>query len=1079
MKLHSLELRAFGSLRDVRLDFADDAPRLHVIYGPNEAGKSTALRALRGLFFGIAPNTRDAHSIKPVDLRVAALLCDSEGRQRYVVRRKGLKDTLRSEDDKTPLSAEEVLWVTAGMHASTFESQFGLSFDTLHRGAEELLGSGGDLGQSLFAAAVNGGQVRRVLEQLEAEAEALFRKKGVKMPLNVAIAQFEQSKRESRELATRADVFEQQQSEVEAAEAACAELNRQLSALRAERAKLERVKNLLPLLSRQRARQAERDALGQVARLPEEASLERKRAMALRRDAQVRLEQTQAELARIEHNRRALEQQILPALVAMPISSAEQLRDRLSLYRDAQRKLPSRKDALARAQRELERARAALQLNDADAHTVERLRLPKNLEVRAREQLRKGELLRADVLTERRKLDDLRHQLEQAQKKLWQLWAAKKPERQLSLLSRSEPPRAAALTEELCRHFEQRFEKIEQKQRDHELKRQGLEEQLAQNEQARAELSRLGEPPSEADLARCREQRDGALQQLRDLLIAHPDDARAVAYVERALALNAHADGLADHMRREADRVAAVAQLAATRATLGASMERTQHELDRLAVRAQKTQNEWAEVFHSAGLIVRLPRDALRLLGSQRDLDVQCEQLQLQLASQERAHRAVVAAERTWFESWSELAQALDLGSDPRPPAQQAATSTAELEALLSARTELLSRYDAAQALERELAATLSELQLFEQQSLQLCAAHMPELADATAEVAAERLITAHQRTHAALRQIQQATDTTRAREQAAQDAQRELDRAELQLQQLMRAAGVDDPAALEEAERRSARAQDLDIELAKDATDLAAHAEGQDAEALVAEVGLTGDQIRVRVAEIDDEYKLLDDRRLEQTEQLASKRLGLERLHEKHQAGDAAGDAALQLEEVRELTERYAQLRLAASLLKREIAHYRERHRGPVLDKAAEWFRQLTINTFSGLDVDYDDAGQPVLQCVRSDSQHSRLGVQALSTGTRDQLFLALRLASIEHLGTQRELMPLILDDILVQFDDGRARAALSALAEFAATTQVIFFTHHEHLCELAKEVVPSERLQILRLPQATVTTQLLLAPS
>ncbi|HTU60763.1 MAG TPA: AAA family ATPase, partial [Polyangiales bacterium] len=367
MKLRSLELRAFGSLRDVRLDFTDDAPRLHVIYGPNEAGKSTALRALRGLFFGIASNTRDAHSIKPADLRVAALLSDSEGRQRYVVRRKGLKDTLRAEDDKTPLSAEEVLWVTAGMHASTFESQFGLTFDTLHRGADELLGSGGDLGQSLFAAAVNGGQVRRVLEGLEAEAEALFRKKGVKMPLNVAIAQFEQAKRESREHATRADVFEQQQSEVEAAQAAYAELTRQLSALRAERAKLERVKNILPLLSRQRARQAERAALGTVARLSGEAADERRRALAQRRDAQVRLEQTQAELERLAQNRQALEQHIAPALVTMTSSSAEQLRDRLSLYRDAQRKLPSRKEALKRARREVERARLALQLKDADA----------------------------------------------------------------------------------------------------------------------------------------------------------------------------------------------------------------------------------------------------------------------------------------------------------------------------------------------------------------------------------------------------------------------------------------------------------------------------------------------------------------------------------------------------------------------------------------------------------------------------------------------------------------------------------------------------------------------------------------
>ena len=1077
MRLRSLEIRAFGSLRDVRLDFADERPRLHVIYGPNEAGKSTALRALRGLFFGIGSQTRDAHSIKPADLRVAALLCDADGRERFVVRRKGIKDTLRNEDDKTPLSAEQARWVTRGMHASTFESQFGLSFDTLHRGAEELLGSGGDLGQSLFAAAVNGGQVRSVLSQLEAEAEALFRRKGVKMPLNVAIAGFEQAKKDCRELATRADVFQRQQTEVDAAQATCEELGRQLSVLRAERAKLERVKNILPLLSRQRARQAERAALGPVPRLSEEAAELRKHAMAQRRDAQVRLEQTQAEIARLSQERQAQEQLVLPALVSLPVSSAEQLRDGLSLYRDAQRKLPARRDALVGAQREVERALSALQLDELDARSIERLRVPKHLEVRAREQLRSGEQLRAGVLAERQKLEALRLQLEQARKKLWQLWVAKKPERQLSLLGRSEPPRAATLTDELCRHFEQRFDKLEQKQREHELKCQGLEEQLAQLEQQRAELSRLGTPPSEADLARCRAQRDSALQQLRDLLVAQPDDARAIAYVERAQALNAHADGFADHMRREADRVAAVAQLAATRAALEAGLERTRRELERLAVRTHRTQNEWAELFDGAGLVVRLPREALRLLESQRELDLQCEQLELQLANQERAHRAAVAAEQSWLERWAQFSSALELLEGLKP--EQTTTSVAELDALLSARSELLQRHDAARSLERELDASCAELQSFEQESLQLCAVHMPELAGVAADLAAERLIAAHQRTHAALGQIEQANKALRSREQAALEARRELVQADASLQALMRAAGVSEASELEEAERRCARAHDLDAELAKDATDLAIHAEGQDVELLVAEVGMTTDQIRVRMAELDDEYKQLDDRRLEQTEQLASRRLGLDRLHDKHQAGDAASEAALQLEEVRELTEKYAQLRLAASLLRREIARYRERHRGPVLENAAEWFRRLTNNTYADLDVDHDEAGQPVLQCVRADSQRTRLGMQALSTGTRDQLFLALRLASLEHLGTQRELMPLILDDILVQFDDGRARAALCALAEFAATTQVIFFTHHEHLCDLAKQVLPSEQLQVLRLPHAAQRAELLLAPS
>jgi uncharacterized protein YhaN len=125
-----------------------------------------------------------------------------------------------------------------------------------------------------------------------------------------------------------------------------------------------------------------------------------------------------------------------------------------------------------------------------------------------------------------------------------------------------------------------------------------------------------------------------------------------------------------------------------------------------------------------------------------------------------------------------------------------------------------------------------------------------------------------------------------------------------------------------------------------------------------------------------------------------------------------------------------------------------------------------LTLDAYTGLDVDYDEREQPQLMCVRGADDHARLSVPALSTGTRDQLYLALRLASIEHLAAQRELMPLILDDILVHFDDSRARAALIALADFSATTQVLFFTHHEHLCELATQALPKGRVRVHRLP-------------
>ncbi len=77
------------------------------------------------------------------------------------------------------------------------------------------------------------------------------------------------------------------------------------------------------------------------------------------------------------------------------------------------------------------------------------------------------------------------------------------------------------------------------------------------------------------------------------------------------------------------------------------------------------------------------------------------------------------------------------------------------------------------------------------------------------------------------------------------------------------------------------------------------------------------------------------------------------------------------------------------------------------------------------------------------------------MSEGTRDQLFLALRLAGLEIHGNEHEPMPLILDDLLVHFDDARSANALRALAGFGKTTQVLLFTHHAHLMELASETL------------------------
>ena len=87
------------------------------------------------------------------------------------------------------------------------------------------------------------------------------------------------------------------------------------------------------------------------------------------------------------------------------------------------------------------------------------------------------------------------------------------------------------------------------------------------------------------------------------------------------------------------------------------------------------------------------------------------------------------------------------------------------------------------------------------------------------------------------------------------------------------------------------------------------------------------------------------------------------------------------------------------------------------------------------------------------------------MSDGTQDRLYLALRLASLEKFSADGEPLPLLVDDALVNFDDARARSALKVLANLGAKTQVIFFTHHQHMVHLATEAVDEQILHIQEL--------------
>lgn len=183
--------------------------------------------------------------------------------------------------------------------------------------------------------------------------------------------------------------------------------------------------------------------------------------------------------------------------------------------------------------------------------------------------------------------------------------------------------------------------------------------------------------------------------------------------------------------------------------------------------------------------------------------------------------------------------------------------------------------------------------------------------------------------------------------------------------------------------------------------------------------------------------------------------------------AASAAERVARSQAVLRDALERYAELRLAAATLRSAIERHRDRHQGPMLTRASELFARLTGGRMVRLVASVDSKGRPVLHGVRPDDRE--VPVEGMSDGQRDQLFLALRLAGLELHFEHAEPMPLVLDDVLLNFDDPSATATLEVLGELAQTTQILFFTHHEHLVTLARDTVPANRLAIHRIGEET----------
>jgi uncharacterized protein YhaN len=297
---------------------------------------------------------------------------------------------------------------------------------------------------------------------------------------------------------------------------------------------------------------------------------------------------------------------------------------------------------------------------------------------------------------------------------------------------------------------------------------------------------------------------------------------------------------------------------------------------------------------------------------------------------------------------------------------------------------------------------------------------------------------------------------------QSREREQRRREEAGEGLAALRGSAGVDGLAALQEAAARSARRRALQRE-AESVEATLREATGGEHDALVAQAA-AADPGALQ-AEIGELRQLVEAQEGARTVALGER----ERARAELDAVGGDGEAAEAAEAVRErlaaagrVATDWARLRLARELLEQAVQRHAQRAQGPMLAAAARWFARLSGGRWQDLRPEWSGDAQ-TLCAVRDDGL--RLRIEQLSEGAADALFLALRMAAIEVRLACAPPVPLLLDDVLASFDDERAALALAALAELGQRNQVIYFTHHAHLLEIARRAAPPGRVAIREL--------------
>jgi uncharacterized protein YhaN len=193
------------------------------------------------------------------------------------------------------------------------------------------------------------------------------------------------------------------------------------------------------------------------------------------------------------------------------------------------------------------------------------------------------------------------------------------------------------------------------------------------------------------------------------------------------------------------------------------------------------------------------------------------------------------------------------------------------------------------------------------------------------------------------------------------------------------------------------------------------------------------------RAERIKEELEALTLRRDEcarQQNQLAGKK---KLLHTDSQIADLDLDRTSTVAQIEQVAHEWLALRFAAKLIRQTKEEYERKRQPGVIANATPLFTKVTRGRYTGILQREEDSG---LYLIEADGERRK--ESDLSQGTQEQLYLSLRLALAQEFAQGKPPLPLIMDDVLVNFDPERAAAVADVLREVAKTRQVLVFTCH-----------------------------------